>query len=317
MTSTASLKNAPGGSGVAVSSGARLERSAGRDQLDTGSGGLTASRPGTHDNIRDRINARQRARRRQIGYGRWAPQQKIDPAPYRAHLLELRTTYGLSLHALSALTGLSARTMVDLINEPTSTRRDWITPETAECIRAATFDLNKLPETCRVPTAGSLRRVQALALQGHSREFLARRRGVSVTALSASLERDSIGVRIAREIRDLFEELIDTQGPSTHAIRKALAAGWVPAHAWDEETIDDPHAVPESDLDVVDEVAIERVLGGRPTPLTRSEFIEVIRRGTEQGVSADDLAAVLGCTKRTIVRYRRALNENAATALAS
>lgn len=309
MTSSVSLKDASGGSGAAVSSSARLERSAGRDQLDTGSGGQSASRPGTHDETRERGNDRQRRRRRQIGYGRWVAHVKIDPGPYREHLLELRATYGLSLQGLSALTGLSARTMVDLVHEPDATRRDWITVETAARIRAARFDLDRLPDTCRVSSVGSLRRVQALALQGYSRSELARRRGVSMEALIASLGRPTIGVSIAREIRDLYEELIDTQGPCTRAIRSAVSQGWAPAHAWDEESIDDPGARPTHDMEVVDEVAIERVLSGIPTPLTRTEFLEVVRRGTEAGMSAEELGRFLGRTKRTIRRDRALLRE--------
>lgn len=298
--SAATLTRTPGGSGVAVSSGACLTQRTGRDQLDVEPGGC-ASRldinTGEHHTLR-------RQHRRD---GSGAPPAKIDPTPYRAHLLELRSTYSLSLEALASLTGLSTRTVVDLIYAPKNSKRTWISAETAQRLRSATFDLDALPDSCRVLSIGSIRRVQALALQGHSRGSLARRAGMSLAALNASLQRPTISIALAREIRDLYAQLVETPGSSSHATRLAVSAGWSPSHAWDEESIEDPRAEPVHELDVIDEVAIARVLSGIPTPLTRSEFLEAIHRGTQAGMSTEQLGRLLGRTDRTISRYRRLL----------
>jgi len=58
------------------------------------------------------------------------------------------------------------------------------------------------------------------------------------------------------------------------------------------------------DKDYIDTVAVERALKGETVKLTRAEAVMVTILGTEQGMSARQLAKVTGRNQRTIERYR-------------
>jgi ABC-type enterochelin transport system substrate-binding protein len=58
------------------------------------------------------------------------------------------------------------------------------------------------------------------------------------------------------------------------------------------------------DKDYIDTVAVERALKGETVKLTRAEAVMVTDLGTAQGMTAVELAKILGKDQRTIVRYR-------------
>ena len=55
-----------------------------------------------------------------------------------------------------------------------------------------------------------------------------------------------------------------------------------------------------------DEFNVESQIWGMPTALTRTERVEVVRRYTAQGLSARQIAALVGTTSRQVQRDRSA-----------
>jgi transcriptional regulator with XRE-family HTH domain len=154
---------------------------------------------------------------------------------------------------------------------------------------------------------GTRRRLQALAAIGWSYPELAARCHVARSTLAKWTTRATVYTATARTVADLYEQLHDTPGSSVKSSRRAAAAGWPPPIAWDDDTIDDPTAVPFAGEAVdIDEVVVQRALAGRPVTLSRPERVEAVRRLTAAGRSAADIAAVLGVDDRTVQRDRSA-----------
>lgn len=55
----------------------------------------------------------------------------------------------------------------------------------------------------------------------------------------------------------------------------------------------------------IDEIAVERAVAGDPVGLTESELHEAFRRQADKGHSDESIAARLGVTSRTILRWRQ------------
>ena len=127
-----------------------------------------------------------------------------------------------------------------------------------------------------VDKTGTVRRVQALQRLGWSAEVMSHMLGHSGAYLNVTINRDGrLGVhqRTAEKVRDLYERLSMTIGPSDITRRRALRAGWAPPMAWDDDTIDDPNAAPDyggEDTDV-DPVVVMRLLGGDRIKATKAE----------------------------------------------
>lgn len=102
-------------------------------------------------------------------------------------------------------------------------------------------------ERAYVSAAGSRRRLRALCATGHTTHALAGEMGVTQKAVSnlSSGAQEFVTVGLAKSVSDLFDRLQLSPGRSAIARKRALAKGWHPPLAWDEETIDDPGAVPQ------------------------------------------------------------------------
>jgi hypothetical protein len=78
---------------------------------------------------------------------------------------------------------------------------------------------------------------------------------------------------------------------------QARANGWAPPLAWDDETIDDPKARPHLrvTVDGVDDVVVERVLGGEwKIATTKAEKVEIVARWLADGGSLAELERLTG-----------------------
>ncbi len=159
---------------------------------------------------------------------------------------------------------------------------------------------------------GTRRRIQALSAIGWTYGDLAERLGVTRSAVHhLTDERPRIEATTARRITALYDRLSMTPGPSAITRARALAAGWPPPLAWDDDTIDDPTAKPSlgpPPSTAVDEVAIRRAMTGHRTPLTRTERRLIVTRLAAQGISDAKIAHRCSSTARTILRDRQALN---------
>ena len=136
----------------------------------------------------------------------------------------------------------------------------------------------------RVLAIGSLRRVRALMRLGWSREHIAAAAGyATIGTINRLPYRTWVDVDTARRIAAVYNHLSMRIGPSTRTSAAAERAGWMPPLWWDDDTIDDPHAVPRTSetTDAPDPVVVERILAGDwRLAANRAERLAVVARWT-------------------------------------
>lgn len=135
----------------------------------------------------------------------------------------------------------------------------------------------------RLPATGTRRRLQALAALGWPSAEIAARLGVSDAAVIARTSSSRTVDRTnAARIRRVYDELSMTVGPSSITRKRALAKGWVPPLAWDDDSIDDPSAEPQG-------------VGYMRTPVA-----DTIRELQDLGLDLNQIADRLRVTKNAV-----------------
>ncbi|MET9304954.1 hypothetical protein ABZX68_06395 [Streptomyces cellulosae] len=106
-----------------------------------------------------------------------------------------------------------------------------------------------------LPAAGSSRRLQAMGCAGWPLGRLARETGLTpyrITQLATG-QADTVTVDEARAIAAVYARYSGAS-PGLHGVShihasaardRATALGWAPPAAWDDDTIDDPAAIPQ------------------------------------------------------------------------
>lgn len=191
-------------------------------------------------------------RDRLIAYGRWESVY-TDAAPARAHVLQLRAA-GMGSRRISELSSVNRSQIETLLNG----RPERGTGPSRKVHRdlAAKLLAVPVPEAphrgvaarARIPAVGTTRRLQALVAFGWSQSYLCARLGITDsngTCLFTG-KRTSVTAATARKVEALFAELQLTPGTNQRARTRGLRRGWAPPLAWDDDTIDDPAAVPDS-----------------------------------------------------------------------
>jgi hypothetical protein len=192
----------------------------------------------------DAALAYERRRIRRIGYGTWRPY--VDADPVRVHVQALRAV-GMSLPAIATAAGVKPLVLQRLLyNSPTRPRTTRIRPANAEAILSVHANLDGITRGARVPALGTRRRLQALQRDGWSMRRLGAEFGLHTDTLYRALDPKAKRVQAvtARRVQVVFDRLAGTPGGSPWARNRAARAGWAPALAWDEDTIDDPRARP-------------------------------------------------------------------------
>lgn len=150
-----------------------------------------------------------------------------------------------------------------------------------------------------VPNIGARRRLQALMAIGYRHGDITPRLGSNSANLLhqvgdwISLEKHQAMVRV-------YDELWDKPGPSAKAVRSAQKLGYQPPLAWDDDTIDDPTALP----------ANQELGKGEKHEANRTAFIEDVEFLASTGALLPRIAEVLGATQEAVekrlIRYGRA-----------
>lgn len=247
----------------------------------------------------------------EVGYQRDRAQGRrryVDSDPARItlqHLLDAQ----VPLQALARSTGVSATGLEAIV----SGRRTYLQRRTADAIAGLTMaSVYEQQADGMVPKIGAVRRVQALMAMGWTRDHLDAAGATSLPRLLHG-QGDLVTARKWREIREVYDRLSMTPGPSSETRRRALERGYAPPLAWDEDSIDDPAASPQvlppktasADLD---QVAVGRTVAGEagaPAALTRPERLEVIRQLAADGASDRVIGERLDVTGRTVLRERQ------------
>lgn len=161
-----------------------------------------------------------------------------DATAARAHVLALREL-GWTWEQIATAAGTST-TMPHWL---ASGRTRRILPESERGLLAVPL----VPQDSHrgVNSAGTRRRVQALAWMGWPCRDVATRAGTTVPALrTLILPQRRISFTLARRVAGVYDDLALTPGPSRPAASKARRLGFAPPMAWDDGRIDDPRARP-------------------------------------------------------------------------
>lgn len=213
--------------------------------------GTRTSPPCRCDRCRRAKDAKRRQDYRLAAYGR---RPTIDAAPVRGHVEKLHREYGLGLHRIAVLAGVSESPVRGLMGLDPKRPAPRIRRETAAKLLAVAPTLDDLPDHTPVNACGSRRRLQALVVTGRLPIDLAAEIGLVRATVIGIIHGywPSVRAETARTIRDATRRLWELPAPqrtprqrSRAATARRLAAryGWVPYAAWDE--IDDPAATPQ------------------------------------------------------------------------
>lgn len=238
-------------------------------------------------------------RNRQRAYGRWEPQPLAPADEVRAHIDQMAAK-GIRPRQLAQIAGVDPETLRRL----TVVRESQVTVEVRNSVlsvpvpeRAADI----VPDNALVPIHGARRRIQSLIAFGYPRADLARELGMATNAGGMQsllgVRRDggpevgqSVTAKRDRAVKELFDRLELTPGPSDRARAQGRRNGWALPFEWDEDALDDPHGRPVS---------------ARWTPQSQTdERREQVVGLTERGWSRVRIAEEVGVSERTVERDR-------------
>lgn len=244
-------------------------------------------------------------------YGTWNPY--TDAEPVREHVRWLMSQ-GMGWQRVARIAGISSGAMTKLLYGhplPDGTRRapsKRLRHEAAAKLLAVHPDLDLLGAKALIDGTGTRRRLQALVAAGWSQSKIAARMGMTGANLNRVFNRsDLVHASTARAVRDLYDELWDTPPPEREHRDKIAASrarslarrrGWMPALAWDDDSIDDPGAwanvtTEPGDAPDVDEIAVERFIAGDIPwqEVSVSDRLEAAVRMQRLGVSRNQIHA--------------------------
>ncbi|WP_329424046.1 hypothetical protein [Streptomyces sp. NBC_01268] len=261
--------------------------------------GLGCKCPACRKVSRDYTNARTRL----IAYGRWQPY--ADAEPVRAHIRML-SSFGVGVQRTRVLAGMSNGSLCRLLyghgDQRGPSRR--IRTETADRVLAIRPSIDLVAPSALVDGTGTRRRLQGLVAVGWPQIELARRAGIDKMSINDQLHEASTTARgsTARTIRDLYEQLwnVDpcTQGVgqrwAKEARAHALANGWVPPAAWDDDYIDSPAATP----DVGEEVARYVAITEDATWLIETQDYTIAQAAHRLGITRNHLERALSYARQ-------------------
>ncbi|QKW31461.1 hypothetical protein HUT11_35450 (plasmid) [Streptomyces seoulensis] len=197
--------------------------------------------------------------------------------------------------------------------------------ETAELVLSYWPTLADFPDISSIDATGTRRRVQALATRGWSKAQQAAELGMTVPNFKGRLRGGRVSARFARAVAGLYDRLWDER-PEDHGVDGWIAErvrccaeedGWNGPLAWDDDTIDDPSAFPQTDA--FEPVATkgpnvaDRWLMGEAVILDRDSRREVLRYLFEwTNDTPEDIAARLDMTSDAASRAWERIKEKAA-----
>ncbi|MER5277738.1 hypothetical protein ABT025_18545 [Streptomyces sp. NPDC002809] len=233
-------------------------------------------------------SARWQTRRRQlVAAGQWEP--FVDAEPVREHLRNVNAA-GMPYMAICERLGLAQNSSLQHVmwGRGKYGPGQQVRRETAELVMSYWPSLADFPDGARIDATGTRRRVEALAVRGWPRHMMAERVGVDESHFRKAVGRVRVTARLARGVAAVYDAWWDQDplehGVSQHAVSRVLAdasrLGFQPAQAWDDDTIDDPAAVPLTSVAPAgftegDDVAA-RFLMGESVILNREGRHEVI-----------------------------------------
>jgi len=239
------------------------------------------------------------------------PPRYVPSDRARAHLTELGRT--LSTGEIAILVGLCPSTLHKI------QKRSNLFRATEEKILAAKLDNREhFLSGNQVDVTATRRRLQGLAVAGHSIADLQRRLGMTKDAVTRLTKCDAkrfCSAITEQKVRKVTNELGLTPGTNTRVTARARLKGYAPLFAWDEDSIADPNALPN--LTGYDPEVVQALL----TPGVGSEGLEwadvdvqeAVRRSPE--ASTRGLATLMGVPVYAVAKHRDHVRMNRYPAL--
>ncbi|MEU7338648.1 hypothetical protein [Streptomyces sp. NPDC007074] len=198
--------------------------------------------------------SRWRIRREQlIAAGQWKP--FVPAQPVRDHVNRLRAA-GMPIRALEKRFGMSAHHLDHLLwGSEGSGPSEKVRTETADLLLSYWPALDDFPDASRIDSTGTRRRIEALHVRGFNLIAMSRACNVPSRYFQKVANAEKVTARIARAVRDVYG-LWWNADPLDHGVKQWVADrtrrsaerhGWYGPLAWDDDTIDDPRAVPQTD----------------------------------------------------------------------
>ncbi|MGW1492608.1 helix-turn-helix domain-containing protein [Streptomyces sp. NPDC002402] len=209
-----------------------------------------------------------------------------DATQTRVHIQRL-TFAGWTQAQIATASGVSSMSIHKLHNGSQSSIAHWRA--------AAILNIHIGPPPAdekHVDATGSMRRLRALSVIGHSLTSLAPRLDMTRDRLKVIANTPTVRVRTeeAAAIARLYRRLAAVPGTNQQVRTFARNRGWHGPLAWDD--IDNPQCQPEIDL--------HPDKRGRPAKVDETRVLRL----TDQGLSAEQIAWELGCHERTVIRAR-------------
>jgi hypothetical protein len=265
----------------------------------------------------------ERRRRRLQAMGQWNPY--MDAEPVRAHMLALRQA-GMSEPAVARRLNIPSTYFKNLLrgsNGRPPGQKVW--REVGEAVLAYWPVLADFPDRALIDPTGTIRRVRAMQTLGWSQARIGTELGQSENNFRSRLSAKTVSARFARRVAGLYDRLW-TERPEDHGVqpyvadrvrRAAAAKGFHGPLAWDEDTIDDPKALPATDAvkPVVTEGGnlADRWLMGEAVILGRDDRREVLAHLYEwTNDTTAEIAARLEMTPAAAERQWERMKERAA-----
>lgn len=173
-------------------------------------------------------------------------------------------------------------------------RGDYSTISTRYAARLLKVDHHPHPRQERVLSIGAARRIQALRSIGWDCEALAKHLDIDPSDIPKVSARPFITYEKWLRIRDGYERLSMTRGPSKRATLHAERQKWVLPMEWEGYDIDDPRVKPRK----------TRRTNSEEFRAKLAERKERVQELTGQGFSAREIADFLGVSYRTVERDR-------------
>lgn len=169
--------------------------------------------------------------------------RRIVPATRAATQVQELVDAGASIRAVADASGV-ASTVVHKLATGTA---GSVSRSTETRILAVRLDdvMSRSNADGFVPNIGARRRVQALMVAGWTHEAMHAHCGIRTAVLLHQTGR-WISRRKHDAIAAMYDDLWATPGPSDVTRSRAAAAGYVGSGAWDDDTIDDPRATPDT-----------------------------------------------------------------------
>ncbi|MFM9373204.1 helix-turn-helix domain-containing protein [Streptomyces sp. Da 82-17] len=224
---------------------------------------------------------------------RMAGRPRQIPAGQAADHVRALLGRGLTVTQIGRESGLQPSTIRRLVNGQTT-----ILAVNAAKVLAVPLDVR--PSLGDVPAVGAIRRVRALYALGHLNHVIAAEAGISRDAVCHLAAGDWATLKVGADdgVRAAYDRLSMTTGTSWKTRRLAERKGWAPPLAWDDDSIDDPDALPQTDAvrPVVSEGErlVERWLMGESVILGADERREALVHLFEwTALSAQEIGARL------------------------